>query len=131
MAKSINWINAIKAICMLMIYFVHGQTYYGLWLGDLNDYIHPVYVNAFFFVSGYLMFRKQLSVPVIDENRVMYLSKIGSGRRLIDNIFYRMWIPCLIFSIIEFIPKKIIKGGEFSVAAFLRETLGGGHLLVC
>ena len=130
-AKNINWINAIKAICMILIYFVHGQTYYDLWLGDVNHYIHPVYVNAFFFVSGYLLFRKQLSTPVITENRVTYLSKTGSGRRFLENLFYRMWIPCLIFSFIEFIPKKLIKGGDFSISSFLCETVGGGYLLVC
>lgn len=137
MAKNINWINAVRAICMFLIYFVHGQTYYDLWLGDVNNFIHPVYVNAFFFVSGYLIFRKQLSIPVIDEDRNLYLSKIGSGRKLIANVFFRMWIPCLIFSFIEFIPKKIIKGGDITLITFLRETIGGGTywfvsaLMVC
>ena len=66
--KNINWINAVKAICMISIYFIHCQSYYGYWIpGVVNGLITPFYVNAFFFVSGYLLFRKQLSAPMIAQ----------------------------------------------------------------
>ena len=71
--KTINWINAMNALCILGVFFVHCESYYGMWIGDANDYIHPLYVNAFFFVSGYLLFRKQLSAPLIEDSTRKYL----------------------------------------------------------
>lgn len=58
--KDIYWINAVKALCMIFVFFVHCQLYYGT-IFNFNYYIYPFYVNGFFFISGYLLFRKQLS----------------------------------------------------------------------
>lgn len=137
MKKDINWINAVKAICMLMVYVVHCESYYGLWLGHVNVFLHPVYVNAFFFVSGYLLFRKQLSPPVIDETYTEYISSNGTGRKTLANIIFRLWIPALLFSIVCFLPNMMLKGGSSLAESFLFKTLGGGTywfvgaLLVC
>lgn len=76
-SKNIFWINAIKAICIIAVYFVHCQIYCGCWLKYVNVFIHPVYVNAFFFVSGYLLFRKQLTEPLKGQKFIDY---IGGGR---------------------------------------------------
>ena len=54
--KNILWINILKAICIIGVYFVHTNQYYGTVTSGLNTFIHPFYVNAFFFVSGYLFF---------------------------------------------------------------------------
>lgn len=70
--KSINWINAVKAIAIIGVFFVHSQLHYGCVL-LIDKWIYPWYVNAFFFVSGYLLFWKQLSSPRIDENRKVYI----------------------------------------------------------
>ena len=78
-SKNIFWINAVKAICILSVYFVHCQIYYGCWTQEVNNFIHPYYVNAFFFVSGYLLFRKQLAEPLILEDRQKYL--MGGAKR--------------------------------------------------
>lgn len=59
--KDILWIDYTKAISMILVYLVHSQLYYGYMMDNLNNFIHPFYVNSFFFVSGYLLFRKQLS----------------------------------------------------------------------
>lgn len=126
MKKDINWINAVKALCMIMVYVVHGMFYYGVFYHEVALFMHPVYVNAFFFVSGYLMFRKQLSLPVIDESRATYLSDGGTGRNTLANIVFRMWIPALLFSFVSFIPKKLLKGGTADMGSFLFETFGGG-----
>ena len=56
--KSITWINTYKALCILAVFFAHSQLYYGCELDTLNDFVHPWYVNAFFFVSGYLLLWK-------------------------------------------------------------------------
>lgn len=137
MKKDINWINAIKAICMLMVYVVHCESYYGQWLGHVNVFLHPVYVNAFYFVSGYLLFRKQLSQPIIDEPLGKYIANGGEGRKMLANIIFRLWIPAFIFSIICFLPNMLLKGETSLISSFLYKTVGGGTywfvgaLLVC
>lgn len=76
--KNIKWINSLKAVCLVAVFFVHCQLYYGSMLNGFNSFVYPWYVNAFFFVSGYLLFWKQLSAPRIDEDRKAYMS-MGSG----------------------------------------------------
>ena len=75
--KKITWINYVKAISMICVYFVHSGLYYGLDTSLINTFIHPFYVNAFFFVSGYLFFRKQLKEKNICLNTRDYLGKGG------------------------------------------------------
>lgn len=70
--KNISWINSLKALSLLAVFFVHSQSYYGSVL-TLDRWILPWYVNAFFFVSGYLLFWKQLSEPKILEDRKLYV----------------------------------------------------------
>lgn len=122
--KSINWINAVKAIAIIGVFFVHSQLHYGCVL-LFDKWIYPWYVNAFFFVSGYLLFWKQLTPPKIDENRKVYIST-GGGRILIFNILYRIIIPSIIFSIIEFVPSCLIQGRDINVGFALYKTIGGG-----
>ena len=122
--KNINWINAVKAICMILIYFIHSQLYYGCWMQGVNDYIHPVYVNAFFFVSGYLLFRKQLSSPLIDQRMSQYV--MGGGKLSLQNIVYKIVIPTVLFSLIEYAPKHILRGESLTLHTFLSNTIGGG-----
>ena len=75
--KNILWINYLKAISIIGVFAVHCQIYYDYWLGSINNFIHPFYVNAFFFVSGYLLFRKQLSEPLINQRTGEYV--VGGG----------------------------------------------------
>ena len=67
--KNINWINVVKALCIIFVFLRHCGNYYGAHLGWFDGVYLPFYVNAFFFVSGYLLFWKQLSVPKILETR--------------------------------------------------------------
>ena len=125
-SRDINWINAVRAVCIILVYVVHCESCYGLWLGWANVFIHPVYVNAFFVVSGYLMFRKQLTRPAIDEPLYHYLATGGTGRGTLNNILLRIWLPALLFSIVTFMPKVLLKGGATGIGEFLFDTLGGG-----
>lgn len=70
--KNISWINFLKAVCIIGVFFVHSQLYCGYWMGVANVFIHPFYVNAFFFISGYLLFRKQLSEPLVGQKVAEY-----------------------------------------------------------
>ncbi len=94
-SKNIFWINAVKALCILAVYFVHCEIYYGVSFQTLNDIIHPVYVNGFFFVSGYLLFRKQLSSPLIDQPFSSFITTSGGEILFIDWLFrpyYLLWL---------------------------------------
>lgn len=123
MKTIINWIDATKAISIMAVFFVHSQLYYGCWLDKVNDFIHPFYVNSFFFVSGYLLFRKQLSSPIIEEGVLQYV--IGGGKNMANNILFRIVIPSILFSMIEFIPKNILKGQGFEMIDCIWQTIGG------
>lgn len=76
--KNIHWINSVRAIAIIAVFFVHTQLYYGCML-DINLLVYPWYVNAFFFVSGYLLFWKQLSEPRILEDKRHYVCQNGGG----------------------------------------------------
>lgn len=123
--KNIYWINAVKALSVIAVFFVHCQLYYLRKELSFNCWIYPWYVNAFFFVSGYLLFWKQLSSPKIDEDRRTYFFT-GSGRVMILNIFYRIVIPSIIFSTIEFVPSCLVQGRDISVGFALYKIIGGG-----
>ncbi len=123
--KTINWINALKALSIIAVFFVHTQLSYGMTLDLFNVFVYPWYVNAFFFISGYLLFWKQLSFPKIEEDRKTFFL-IGGGKSLFMNILFRIVIPSILFSIIEFFPSCIIQGRNMSIGYALTKTIGGG-----
>lgn len=123
--KNINWINAVKALCIIFVFLRHSENYYGLSLGNnIDNLFSTFYVNGFFLISGYLLFWKQLSTPKILENSSEYIS--GSGKTLFLNVFYRIIIPSTLFSIIEFLPSCLIQGRTIDVGFALYKTIGGG-----
>ncbi len=123
--KNIAWINTLKAICIIAVFFVHCQSYYGASISEANQFVHTFYVNAFFFVSGYLLFWKQLSAPRINEDMHSYMLT-GGGKLLFNNILFRIILPSIIFSAIEFFPSCIIQGRGIDVGFALVKTIGGG-----
>lgn len=122
--KSILWINYLKAISIIGVFFVHCNLYYGYDMHIINSFLHPFYVNAFFFVSGYLLFRKQLSEPLISQRASEYLL-FGGGKTLILNILFRLIIPSTLFAAIEFIPSHLLRGMTFDIGTLLYKTFGG------
>lgn len=122
--KNIAWINYLKAISIISVYTVHCSLYYGQGIGVCGHLLHPFYVNTFFFVSGYLLLRKQLSEPLIKQSAGEYLC--NGGNDLLSNILFRIAIPSVLFSFIEFLPAIAIRGEKFSMAEMLYKTIGGG-----
>ena len=123
--KELDWINCVRAVCILLVYFAHCVAINGFGIPEPLYWLYdPVYVNAFFFVSGYLFFGKQLCPSVIEDDRRNYLN--GAGRDLLSGILFRLVIPAVIFSFIEYWPKRIIRGDSTNLVSFLTETLGGG-----
>lgn len=106
---------------MIAIYYGHSEVYYGFQSVILDKIIYPFHVNAFFFVSGYLLFRKQLSSYCLLQSKREYI--LGG---MIRNIFFRLIIPSVIFSILLFFPSNMLKGMDFNMENFLYKTIGGG-----
>jgi len=123
-SNDINWINVVKALCIILVFLRHSENYYGISLGFFDGLYLTVYVNAFFFVSGYLLFWKQLSEPKILESASAYVT--GGGKALFLNLLYRIVIPSVIFSVIELVPSSLIQGRGIDVSYTLYKTLGGG-----
>lgn len=71
------WVNYIKAICLFFIYFHHCEFYTGWHNNMLDAFYAPFFVNSFFVISGYLLFKKQLSEPIVLESIQEYA--IGGG----------------------------------------------------
>ena len=115
MNKSLHWVDAVKAICMISVYLLHSEAYYGTGGVSYGFFLQPFYVNAFFFVSGYLMFRK-------------YMPMLTSGGWYsvgIANLFFRLVVPTLVFSSVIFLPKMIFHGDGCSAADYIWRVLGG------
>ena len=121
--REIPWINTLKALCILFVYFRHCESYCNFKLGWFDSLFLPFYVNAFFFVSGYLLFWKQLSPPLINESCAEYYH--NGGKITSNNILFRIAIPSILFSILEFFPKMVVVGQGFNYRVFLLETFGG------
>ena len=102
--KDILWINYLKAICILAVYFVHSTVYYDYRFGTLNLYIVPFYVNGFYLISGYLFFKKQLSTPIINKSTKEFLN--SDAKILINNILFLEGFT-MIFTEHEIVRKEI------------------------
>lgn len=118
--RNILWINLLKGICMISVYLLHAEVYTGLaWVKSYGFVLQPFYVNAFFFVSGYLLFRKWLSV---DGQLVM---NRGGCWESLNNLFFRLILPTIIFASILYIPKILFHNGDVSVGKYFYDVWGG------
>ena len=115
--KTIHWLNYVRAISMISIYYIHAQEFFGYSIHGLGKYIFPFYVNSFFFVSGYLLFRKYMSRP--DDYKKL-------TRFCLENILFRLVIPSILFSAVFYIPSSIIQNRSLSLFSFLEKTIAGG-----
>ena len=121
--KDIYWINALKAICMIFIYFGHSELYYGVYVEQVDWFRLTFNTNAFFFLSGYLLFWKQLTPPRIDASSNQFIK--GGMLKTMGNILFRIIIPSVIFSVIVFFPKNLLRGDAFTIKEFMYDTIGG------
>ena len=118
--KNLVWIDSVKCLCMLFVYWLHVGTFSAHSLSFPIAY-GPFFVNAFFFVSGYLLFRKFKSDNSLDAKL-----------RTLKNIFFKICIPSMIFSTIDYIPKNIVNGVPMSVGGFAYDVmLRGTNWFTC
>ena len=112
------WVDAVKAICMIFVYLAHSQIYYG-WSGPDNMYFaRSFYVNAFFFASGYLFYRKWLFADSSFLTKKEYVKSL-------QNVFFRIVVPMLLFSTLIYLPKQMFHGKELSLGKYALDVLGG------
>lgn len=128
--KNIVWINTAKAIGIILVYFFHTEFYMGLNLKFLHDIYTPFFTNSFFFISGYLLFEKQLSDEILSMPSSQWLKSNtqGNGRQMLANILFKIAIPTIIFSVLLYFPKAIVRGHEIELRSFLYDTIFGGSI---
>ena len=118
--RNILWINLLKGICMISVYLLHSEQYTGMiWVKSYGYLLQPFYVNAFFFVSGYLLFRKWLSI----DNSVM-MSRESYWKSL-KNLVFKLILPTIVFASVLYIPKILFNNGDVSVGEYFYDVWGG------
>ncbi len=121
--KNILWINLVKGFCVLGVYYVHVVSFYGYSIPKVADYIKPFYVNAFFFISGYLLFRKQFSPYIAAKSVTEYIKT--DGKIYLENLLFRLVIPSVIFSAAIYLPSYLLRNRPISAIDFFMKTVGG------
>lgn len=129
--KEIVWIDWVKFICMVLVYWDHTMLY-----GN-NDapFIIPFryfFVNAFFFISGYLIFMKELSSAGISMDKRNFLKKALSKYGMVMNIVFKIAIPTILFAIPLFFFACIVKGEDITLELFFFDNfIKGGNWFTC
>ena len=112
--KEIYWINALKAICLISVYIVHSEEYYGTGGVSYGYVLRPFYVNAFFLVSGYLFLKKRKEL-------------IGDRLfRKVCNVFWKLILPTILFATIIYIPKMLFHAtSKLTFGQYVYDVFGG------
>lgn len=113
------WIDTLKAICIICVYIAHCESFYCPNYNIARIIVSPFYVNAFFFINGYLIVRKYFKNNQIDNY------SLKEYKKNIQNILFRLVIPTIIFSAIIYIPKNNF---NFDLQDFSLVVFGGVSL---
>ena len=122
----LSWVNYIKILCMVLVYLNHSETYAGVRFEIARHFYGPIFVNSFFVVSGYLLFRKQLSLALIEQSWNNWLS--DEGKKYLRNILFKLAIPSVLFAAILFLPKQLLRNHSINVIGFMHDTIMGGSM---
>lgn len=121
-----TWIDYTKVLCMFLVYLNHMEIYYGYSIPGAEILYRPFFVNLFFIVSGYLLFRKYLSTNYSSFNNCEW--GVTIRKEILPNIFYKLFIPTILFATINYFPKKIIRSEPIDAISLISDTIGGGSL---
>lgn len=126
--KNISWINWVRAICMFLVYFFHteNRAKFDFLNRDVDLFIKAFFVNAFFVVSGYLLYRKQEQIYQRVKDVHVWLKEFGL--KYLSNILFILVIPSIIFSLFLFVPKLWFRHQNFDSLRMLGNTIGGSSL---
>lgn len=114
-----HWIDTLKAICIICVYIAHCESFYCPNNNFANLIVSPFYVNAFFFINGYLIVRKYFKNDKINNY------SLKEYKDCIKNILFRLAIPTIIFSAIIYLPKNNF---NFDLLNFSAVVFGGVSL---
>lgn len=118
MKKELQWVDAVKGLCMISVYIYHLEAYYGYPQHYIGYFLRPFYVNAFFFVSGYLFFLKE-------KEYQSSMNKTVLTKKRLQNILFRLILPTIIFSTILFVPKSVFHSNTTSIKEYFLHIWGG------
>lgn len=107
---------------MFFVYFHH----IGILGSNKMNIVIPYgyfFFNAFFFVSGYLLFKKHLFENSENPKRYIYFKKQFQEKGILSNVVFKIALPSMFFSIIDYLLKLLISGESFAFGAFLFKTL--------
>lgn len=123
MKERIAWLNTAKALGILAIYYRHSEIYYSCTdePSVLTASYLPFYVTIFFFVNGYLLFRKHLGTA--PQKHIQFGA--NEYKAALQNIMFRLAIPTLLFSSIIYIPKMWFHGSEADPLQYFHDVFGG------
>lgn len=122
--RRVFWVDAVKAICMISVYLIHSGIYYDKGEIDYTYVLIPFYVNAFFFVSGYLFFNKYSHLSK-KECKLKPINECVEMVKGTINIVFKLVIPTLLFSSIIYLPKVFFHGNSVSVIKYVIDVFGG------
>jgi|GEM_PF-1481645 len=115
--QNFYWIDSVKGLCMLCVYWMHSEAYCPIVSQfSISSVVSPFYVNAFFIVSGFLFFY------TLVENEQDYAARCWKKG---ENVIFRLLIPTVLFSSLNFVPKCIFHMKEISLPVFCFNILGG------
>lgn len=123
--RNISWINYVRAVCIFLVFFIHteNRAHFEFLGRTLDVFFRPFYVNAFFIVSGYLLYKKQeLIFQKVKTTRDWFKDY---GVNYLQNIFFKLIIPSIIFSLVIFFPKMMIRHQPIDLMTMLKQTIGG------
>ena len=124
MTERLFWPDAVKGICMILVFYNHVQGLYALPGERVQHFIDPFFVNAFFFITGYFFLYRQWNAPVVNEHRSEYWHSYG--KRQVLNVLFRLIIPSILFSLLTVFPKVVLKSHGEVGAYFMYKSFGGG-----
>lgn len=124
MKKQISWINTARTLCIIAIYLRHSEIYYEMTEDTslLSDLFTPFRVVIFFFISGYLFFKKRLTPTSLTE------SQEHKGKDYISalkHLMFRLAIPTILFASFIYIPKCLFHDSGLSLSQYMYDVVGG------
>lgn len=116
--QRLYWIDTTKAICIICVYYAHSVAF-TIKDPNIKDIVTPFYVNTFFFISGYLLYKKYL------QNHIIENFTLQTYWNAVKNFICRIVVPTIIFSFIISIPKAKFHNYTIDYRTLFIDVLGG------
>lgn len=126
--KDISWINYVRVICMFLVYFFHteNRAHFDFLGRGFDVFFKPFFVNTFFIVSGYLLYRKQEQIYQRVKTAHAWFKQYGVD--YLQNILFTLIIPSMVFALVLFFPKMLLRHQNLDWSLLIKQTIGGGSL---